>query len=83
MTDLSWILPDGPAEETSVAIVRRKDCILAFYDWFCEPVGSSYRKWEFWDACDRGDKTELLSWLKTAWKLGYEQSTLGENNEPT
>jgi hypothetical protein len=65
-------MTDDPAEKTSFAPNPRIDCILAFYDWFCEPVGSSYRKHEFWDVCESGDKTELLAWLKTAWKLGYE-----------
>jgi hypothetical protein len=80
MTDLPWI-PESNLEPTSLTFEQQKDCTLGFYEWFCEPEGFSYREERFWDACERKDDKELLTWLKTAWKLGYEQGTLGKNNE--
>jgi hypothetical protein len=71
-----------PEEKTTLTLAQLKECMSAFYEWFCEPEGFSYREERFWDACERKDDKELLTWLKTAWHMGYEQCLLEKVNEP-
>jgi hypothetical protein len=60
-------------EKSNLTLEQLQDAGLGFYDWFCEIEGFHVREERFWDAIERKDSKELLAWLKTAWKLGYEQ----------
>ena len=58
----------GPTSESL------QDCTLGFYEWFCELEGYHIREERFWDDVERQDTEELLRWLKTAYRMGYERA---------
>lgn len=42
-----------------------------FDDWFYELEGFVFRAERFWDDVEHGKEKEILEWLRTAYKMGY------------
>ena len=74
MTDSSdWLdTSGGKFINTNLDFEDRVKVMKAFFDWFSEMEGFAMREERFWDAFDRRDSSEVLTWLKQAWFLAYE-----------
>lgn len=51
---------------------QRKQCSLAFYDWFDGEENGEIREGRFWEAVEQRDDKQLFNWLIAAWRTGYE-----------
>lgn len=86
MTDVSpdeltdWLGPAPSSEQTECLEQqnnRRLEIKELFEDWFYELVGFSFRSEWFCDDFDHATKTKdykrIIKWLRTAYKVGYEE----------
>lgn len=44
-----------------------------FDDWFYEMEGYGFRAERFWDDFETKNHAAMMEWLKTAYKMGYEE----------
>ena len=46
---------------------------MDFNDWFYEMEGYGFRAERFWGDFEGQDRIAMIEWLKTAYKMGYEE----------
>ena len=44
-----------------------------FNDWFYEQEGYGFRAERFWSDYDAKDQIAMMEWLRTAYRMGYEE----------
>lgn len=49
---------------------------MMFDEWFYEEEGFHARSERFWDDYERQDRDTMLEWLRTAYRMGYEEGQL-------
>ena len=60
---------EGPLYARHPYLVQRDE---GFDEWFYEMEGYHFRAERFWDDIAYQDKDTILEWLKTAYRVGYE-----------
>lgn len=77
MTDLDdWLGKEPSPEEVEYLEKennRRLQIHKLFDEWFYELEGFTFRSERFWDDFDNQNKNAILKWIRTAYRMGYEE----------